>query len=114
MKTYTTLLIAAAAAFSLNANADPLMDIIHPESADIFQLDEGVIVPQELVFVEDTGKEVWSVEYEQYVNPADFNSTTSGTIASALQQLKNNPPAAGQLSAEVFKWDEVADEYQVQ
>jgi len=113
MKTLTTLLVAATAAISINANADPLMDIIHPESADIFQLNEGVIVPQDLVFVEDTGKQVWSFEYEEYVNPSDFNSSAKQTIASALEELKNNPPAAGKASSSVFVWDEIADEYQL-
>ena len=30
----------------------------------------------------DTGNEVWSVEYEEYVNPADFNLTTQNSVAS--------------------------------
>ena len=112
MKTITTLLIAVAASFSLNANADPLYG--DPDIGDVFPMENITIQDQELTIVEDTGKQIWSVSYEQWVNPADFNSTAKQTLASVLQELENNPPAAGKSSSAVFIFDETAGEYQLQ
>ena len=113
MKTITTLLITAAAAFSMNVNANELYN--DPGMGDVFPMKNIVIQKQSIrANVADTGKQVWSTPYEQWVNPADFNSTAKQTIASALQELENNPPAAGKRSSAVFIWDETADEFQLQ
>ena len=113
MKTITILLIAAAAAFSMTANANELYN--DPAIDDVFPM-ENVGIQEQAIRpdIADTGKQVWSISYEQWVNPADFNSTAKQTIASALQELENNPPAAGKRSSAVFIWDETADEYQLQ
>jgi hypothetical protein len=116
MKNLTILAIITSAAFiSLNANADALMDIIHPESADLFPSDTITIQEQEVTMVEDTGREVWRIEFEQWVNPADFNPTNYLSVTDVNQAMENNPPAAGNSrSNSVLTWDEVADEYYLQ
>ena len=116
MKTITTLLIAATAAFSLNASAYDSSELHNdPGIGDVFPMQSVAIQEQAIrADIADTGKLVWSTSYEQWVNPADFNSTAKQTIASALQELENNPPAAGKRSNAVFIWDETADEFQLQ
>ncbi len=113
MKTLATLLFAAATAVTFNANADTVHG--DPGMADAFPVQEVQLQPQAVKAVADTGKQVWSVAFEEYVNPADFNlsSTPATTVASALQTMDNNPPAAGSQSQSVFKWNETAGEYQL-
>ena len=68
-----------------------------------------------VTYVKHTGEEIWSVEYEQWVNPADFNSTAKLTVADILQELETNPPASGGIRPnDVFIYDETAGEYQLQ
>lgn len=118
MKTLTTLLIAVAASFSLNANADTLnADSIYgdPGIGDVFPMNDVSYQSNEVTYVQDTGEEVWSVEYEQWVNPADFNSTAKQTVADVLYELETNPPAAGNIRPNgVFIYNENAGEYQLQ
>ena len=116
MKTNTkiaTLLVALSAAFSINANADSVYG--DPSMGDVFPVENVQLQSaQPARYVADTGKQVWSTPYEQWVNPADFNSVAKQTVASALNRLDNNPPAAGSHSDGVFIWDETADEFQLQ
>jgi len=116
MKTMTTLLIAAAvatAAFSITANADEYYN--DPGIGDAFPMQPIVARDQAIrADIADTGKLVWSTRYEEWVNPADFNSTAKQSVASALQELENNPPAADKRSSAVFIWDKTADEFQLQ
>ena len=88
MKTITTLLIAVAASFSLNANADTLYG--DPGIGDVFPMNDVSYQANEVTYVKDTGEEVWSVEYEQWINPADFNSTAKLTVADVLHGLETN------------------------
>ena len=111
MKTLTTLLIAVTASVSLNVNANELYN--DPGIDDVFPMNAVTIQEQNVTFVEDTGQQVWSVEYEQWVNPADFNSTNKETLAGIEKELETNPPAAGKSSNSVFIWDEMAGEYQL-
>ncbi len=112
MKTLTTLLFVAATAFSANANATPVHG--DPGPGDVFPLQKTSLQSQPLTTVADTGQKVWSVEFEEYVNPADFNLTGNSSVASVLQTLETNPPAAGSYSQDTFKWDTTAGEYQLQ
>ncbi len=112
MKTLTTLIFAATTAFAVNANADTVHG--DPGIGDVFPIQETSLQAQFINTIADTGNEVWSVEYEEYVNPADFNLTTQNSVAGMLQELDGNPPAAGARSADIFKWDETAGEYQLQ
>ncbi|WP_198262986.1 hypothetical protein [sulfur-oxidizing endosymbiont of Gigantopelta aegis] len=113
MKTLATLLFAATVAVSFNANADSVYG--DPSMGDVFPMQEVTLQTQALKTVADTGEQVWSVAYEEYVNPADFNLSTqpNQTVASALQSMDNNPPATGSQSQDVFQWDETADEFQL-
>jgi len=115
MKTITTLLIAVAASFSLNANADSSI-YDDPGIGDVFPMNDVSYQSNEVTYVQDTGEEVWSVEYEQWVNPADYNSTAKLTVADILQELETNPPAAGGVRPNngVFIYNETAGEYQLQ
>ncbi len=115
MKTLSTLIFAATTAFAVNANAGT--DALHGDPAinDVFPIQETSIQPQSLNTVADTGKQVWSIEYEEYVNPADFNLIEQNSVASLIQEMENNPPAAGGMqSGDTFNWDATAGEYQLQ
>ena len=112
MKTIATILFAAATTFSFNANAAPVHG--DPGIGDVFPVQEVAIQTGEIKTVPNTGKEVWSVVFEEWVNPADFNSDARHSIASALIELENNPPAAGNRYNQTFIWDETAGEYQLQ
>ena len=107
MKTLTILIAAAAASLTINANAYnvddltigevfPVQSITYQESAD------SVSTPNELV---------WGGENEGYI----LNSIVENSIASALQELENNPPAAGRSSSRsVFIYNDTAGEYHLQ
>ncbi len=114
MKTLTTLLFAASAAFTVSANADTDALYGDPAINDVFPIQETSIQPQPVNTVADTGQEVWSVEYEEYINPADFNLSAQNSVAGVLHEMENNPPAAGIRSDSTFLWDETAGEYQLQ
>ena len=115
MKKLSTFIIAATSFISLNVSADPLMDIIHPESADIFKINRDNYEQQGIAFANNTSKTVWSYEYEEWVNPAQYNSSlNTNSIARALEEMNKYPPAAGTVSDEIFKWDETAQEFQLQ
>ncbi len=136
MKTITTLLIAVAVSFSLNASADDSGDLHNdPGMGDVFPMESVMLKEQKRApyevfsfertmineqqrspYIADTGKEVWSVEYEQWVNPADFNvSSKLITVADIVKELEENPPAANGMSHDpVFIWDDNAGEYQLQ
>ncbi len=113
MKTLTTLLFAVTAAVSFNASADALHG--DPAINDVFPIQTTSIQPQQVTNRADTGELVWSVAYEEYVNPADFNLVSTQTLAGALQALDSNPPAAGGMTSQSpFVWDSTAGEYQLQ
>ncbi|MFK5986209.1 MAG: hypothetical protein QM479_12415 [Pseudomonadota bacterium] len=113
MNKLTTLLIASAAAISLNVNADPLMDIIHPESADIFNLERssGPSTPVALYEYESVGPIVWSYEYEEWVNT---QSSSLQNVSSVLNEIESNPPASGGRSIDTMSYltETIDEEYQ--
>ncbi len=113
MKTLTALFFAATILVSFNANADAVHG--DPGIGDIFPMADVSLQANNIKIVADTGETVWSVTYEEYINPADFNMTSQQTIAGLIQEMEDNPPAAGgKRSASVFAWDETADEFQLQ
>ncbi|WP_198263082.1 hypothetical protein [sulfur-oxidizing endosymbiont of Gigantopelta aegis] len=115
MKTLTTLLFAASITIAFNANAESDAVYGDPDIGDVFPIAEVMIQTQTPQYIADTGKEVWNASYEEYVNPADFNMSSQQTVAGLMQEMENNPPAAGrQAIGSVFVWDEVADEFQLQ
>jgi hypothetical protein len=119
MKTLTTLLSSAIiASVSLVglAQADELMDIIHPESADLFDHSTSFTAstPTDIVSLSDNrGSRVWSFEYEQYVNPQDFLVPDYANL-DINAYMEENPAAAGGRSGDILRWDDTADEYQLQ
>ncbi len=111
--------VIAASLLSVTAQADELMDIIHPESADLFHFDR-TLRPSESTPVislsdDKNSNKVWSYEYEEYVNPADFVANNSITNMSDVNRyMDENPSAAGKTSSDVFKWDATYDGYLLQ
>lgn len=111
LKTLFSSAFIAALSVAGSANADQLMDIIHPESADLFDHATTISASgdNKIVSLNDTtSQEVWSYEYEQYVNPADF---AKASYADINQYLEANPTAAGSQREEVFKLHEPDGDY---
>lgn len=113
MKTLTTLLIAVTASFSLNANSDVLYN--DPGIDDVFPIKTITLIEQKETTVKNSAEEVWSVEYEQWVNASDFYTRKNNIFSAIEQRLESNPPAAGKAreSNSVFYWDDMAGEYQL-
>jgi phage head maturation protease len=58
---------------------------------------------------------VWSSEFEEYINPADFNQNDWVNIHNINQYMDDNPTAAGkQQDDEVFTYNDTAGEYHLQ
>lgn len=119
MKTLTTLIssaIFASVSLAGLAQADELMDIIHPESADLFDHSSTYIDSGNTGIVslnDDRGTLIWSFEFEQYVNPEDFSAPDYANL-DVNSYMEENPTAAGGHSSDILRWDETADEYQLQ
>ncbi|MFK5894991.1 MAG: hypothetical protein QM504_17375, partial [Pseudomonadota bacterium] len=61
--------------------------------------------------IKDTGQIVWNAQYEEWLNPADFNPISNKNLAAVLSQIKDNPPAAGgSISKQASFLNETADE----
>ena len=56
---------------------------------------------------------VWSSEYEEYVNPADFKQEVAN-MDDVNQYMTSNPTAAGKNNSTVFIYNETAGEYHLQ
>jgi len=102
--------IIATITISASAQSDELMDIIHPESADLFHYDNSLKASEQTgVFSlnDDYATEnTWSYEYEQYVDQADFTSKNNINNAGLVNRyLESNPTASGKVNSPVFKWD---------
>lgn len=97
---------------------DALYNIIHPESADIFNVGEyKKSTQQEGVFSlnDDHNKNsVWSYEFEQYINPAELQRAELASVNDANQYMGNHPTAAGGDTHQVFFYNELAGEYHLQ
>ncbi len=122
LKTLISSTLLASVAIVGMAQAAPmseneLYDVIHPESADIFNvgdyrksIDEGIVS-----LGDDHNKNsVWSVEFEQYVNPADYQRAEISSINDVNQYMGSNPTASGSGQREVFIYNETAGEYHLQ
>ncbi len=125
MKTLTTLIrsaLLASVALAGVVQAEPmseneLYNVIHPESADIFNVgDYQRSSAAKIVSLGDdyNSNSVWSVEFEQYVNPADFQRTQISSIDDVNQYMGSNPTASGSDQREVFIYNETAGEYHLQ
>ncbi|MCU7836049.1 MAG: hypothetical protein KZQ83_12475 [gamma proteobacterium symbiont of Taylorina sp.] len=89
MKTLTTLIAVVATSFALNANA---------EFIDTTALGVGEVFPIQSTIVQDnsvagnTDGLVYDIDSETLVY---LNASEKQSVASALRELENNPPAAG-------------------
>ena len=110
--------IIATITISATAQSDELMDIIHPESADLFHYDNSLKASEQTgVFSlnDDYASEnTWSYEYEQYVDQSDFTSKNNINNAELVNRyLESNPTASGKANSHVFKWDGNYDGYMI-
>lgn len=116
MKTLKTLFasaIIASVTLAGTAQADWLMDTIHPESADLFDHSTSINASSQTGIVslnDDNNAQVWSYEYEEYVSPDEFSSNN---YADINQYMEANPTAAGTPGEDVFKWDPSYDGFMI-
>jgi len=120
MKTLKTLLTSAlfaSVAITGTVQADnSLSSLIYEESQNIYSEVTHQSSTQEGIasYSDDANKtSVWSSEYEQYVNPADFKQDAA-SIDDVNRYMGSNPTAAGQSSSNVFIYNETAGEYHLQ
>ncbi|MCU7833818.1 MAG: hypothetical protein KZQ83_01095 [gamma proteobacterium symbiont of Taylorina sp.] len=85
MKTLTTLIIATAASFSLNANA---IDVDTLSAGEIFPIQNTSIQEQMKTVSGNTDSLVYDIDSETF-------SYINQSVAGALSEMENNPPAAG-------------------
>ena len=121
MKTLKTLLTSAlfaSVAITGTVQADnSLSGLIYEESSNIYS--EAIhqnSTQQGIVSYSDDANSnaVWSSEYEQYVNPADFKQADIASAGDVNQYMGSNPTAAGKSSSTVFIYNETAAEYHLQ
>ena len=120
MKTLKTLLTSAlfaSVAITGTAQADnSLSALTYEDSQNMFSsISHESGEPVGILSYGDNSNKgsVWSTEYEQYVNPADFKQTVA-SIADVNQYMGSNPTAAGKSSSNVFIYNETAGEYHLQ
>jgi hypothetical protein len=90
MKTITTLLIASAAAISLNASAGNYLGITAEDEYNANSFNNFPVVLQS-----NTDSEVSLNENEYKYGEVKFAQNITGV----LNEIKNNPPAAGNISS---------------
>ncbi len=111
-----TLFTSIAFSATTQAN-DALSSLIYEESSNIFS--EVNIKSSTQVGIVSYGDDantnaVWSSEYEQYVNPADFQQEVA-SIRDANEYMGRNPSAAKRMKGrEIFVYNTVAGEYHLQ
>ena len=121
MKTLKTLLTAtlfASVAITATVQADnSLSSLIYEESSNIYgEVSHQNSTQTDILSYGDNSNQtsVWSTEYEQYVNPADFQQADIASVGDINQHMSSNPAAAGQSSGSVFIYNEIAGEYHLQ
>ncbi len=125
MKKLTTLLtstfvasvVLAGTAQAEALSDDALYNLIHPESADIFNVVDYKRTTEASIFSlnDDYNKDsVWSFEFEQYVDTDDFKTAEIADSEDVNQYINSNPTAAGLKSQTVFIYNETAGEYHLQ
>ena len=121
LKTLLTTTLLASAAFSATVqanNSNALSSFIYEESANIFsEVSYQSSTPTEIISYSDDANKtaVWSSEYEQYVNPADFKAADMMNIETVNRYMGSHPTAAGRVQDnEVFVYNETAGEYHLQ
>ena len=118
LKTFIASSIIATITLSATAQSDELMDIIHPESADLFHYDDSLKAsePTGIFSLNDdyASDHTWSYEYEEYVDQSDFLPDNNINNAGLVNRyLESNPTASGKVNSPVFKWDGNYDGYMI-
>ncbi|MCU7837484.1 MAG: hypothetical protein KZQ83_19865 [gamma proteobacterium symbiont of Taylorina sp.] len=110
MKTLTTLIIATAASFSLNANA---IDVDTLSAGEIFPIQNPAIQEQMKTVSAKTDGLEYDIDSETLVY---LNASEKQSVASVLHELESNPPAAGNSKGKknIFIWNENGGEYHLQ
>ena len=107
MKTLTTLIAVVATSFTLNANA---FNVDELTIGEVFSI-QSVTYQEPVNSTSIPNEMVWGGEQEGFI----LNSTVENSVADALLELENNPPAAGRSNTnEVFIYNELAGEYHLQ
>ena len=118
MKTLLTSAILASVVMTGTAQADnSLSSLIYEETANIYadvSYEKSTAASIRSYGDDHNQNSVWSYEYEQYVNPADFKQAEVASIGDVNQYLGSNPTAAGKSSGNVFIYNETAGEYHLQ
>ena len=118
MKTLLASAILASVVITGTAQAgNSLSSLIYEESSNIYsEASHQNSTPVGVLSYGDNANSgsVWSTEYEQYVDPADFKQADIASLGGVNQYLGSNPTAAGKSSANVFIYNEVAGEYHLQ
>ncbi len=117
MKTLNTLLTAALfTSVAITAQADnSLSSITYEESSNIYsEVSTQSSTPVGILSYGDNSNKgsVWSAEFEQYVNPGDFQQDIA-SVEDVNRLMGDNPTAAG-TSSETFIYNELAGEYHLQ
>ena len=109
MKTLTTLIAVVATSFAINVNAE-YTDTETLNIGEVFPIQETSPRNSEETTTSNPNEMVWNSDSEGYIS----KSSEENSVASALLELENNPPAAGSSSREVFIYNEIAGEYHLQ
>lgn len=112
----STLLASVTLAGNIQAD-NSLSSLIYEESSNVYSdvtlqdsMQIGIVS-----YSDDANKNsVWSSEFEQYVNPADFKPTEIASVGDVNQYVGGNPTAAGKNKADVFIYNETAGEFHLQ
>ena len=118
MKTLLISALFASVTLSSVVQADnSLSSLIYEESSNIFaEVSHKQSTPEGIRSYGDDHNQdsVWSSEYEQYVNPADFKQPEIASIDDVNQHIGRNPTASGNNITGVFIYNETAGEYHLQ
>ena len=121
MKTLITLLattLFTSVVITTTAQAqNPISSLTYEDSSNMFSSVDYTNSSHSKVlsFGDDHNKQsVWSTEYEQYVNPAEF-TTEIASLDDVNRYMEVNPSAAQKTKGrEVFIYNETAGEYHLQ
>ena len=118
LKTLLTATLFASVAINSTVQADnSLSSLIYEESSNIYsKVSHQSSTPVGIISYGDDANtaSVWSAEYEQYVNPADFQYADIASTVGINQYMDRNPAAAGKSGGNVFIYNETAGEYHLQ
>ncbi len=118
LKTLLTATLLASISITTTVQADnPLSNLIYEESSNMFA--ETTYQSSTAASIRSYGDDynahsVWSYEYEEYVNPGDFQHAAIASIEDANHYMGSHPAAASKSNAEVFFYNEMAGEYHLQ